>query len=158
MDSVPVLNHHFTCGRNLRAIERDTTDWNYWISEYINSSRSNIYKIKGFYDKPLPPSGTEVGPVVLPTAFALGQSYPNPMTSFATIRYQLPKDAGVSLKVYNLAGQLVKTLVSGPEKAGYKGVAWDGRSERGKKVGAGVYFYRLLAGEFTATRKMVVVR
>jgi hypothetical protein len=158
MDSVPVLNHHFICGWNLRAIERDTTDWNYWISEYITSSRSNIYKIKGFYDKPLPPSGVEAGPVALPTAFALGQNYPNPMTGCATIRYQLPKDIGVSLKVYNLAGQLVKTLVSGPEKAGYKGVAWDGRSERGKKVGAGVYFYRLLAGEFTATRKMVVVR
>jgi len=160
MDTVPSAGtyHHFVCGWNLRGVERDSTDWNYWVSAFNNSALSNIYKVRGFYTKPLPPSGAELGPVALPTAFALGQSYPNPMVGGATIKYALPRDVPVSLKVYNVSGQLVKTLVSGTEKAGYRQVSWDGKSNGGHKVGAGVYFYRFQAGDFTATKKLVVVR
>jgi hypothetical protein len=158
LDTAAVANHHFICGWNLRAIERDTTDWNYWVSAFVTAGLSNIYKIRGFYTKPSPPSGAELGPVALPTSFALGQSYPNPMVGGATIKYALPRDVPVSLKVYNVSGQLVKTLVSGTEKAGYKQVSWDGKSNGGHKVGAGVYFYRFQAGDFTATKKLVVVR
>jgi len=160
IDTVPSggTYHHFVCGWNLRGVERDSTDWNYWVSAFNNAALSNIYKVKGFYTKPPPPSGAELGPVALPTAFALGQSYPNPMVGGATIKYALPRDVPVSFKVYNVSGQLVKTLVSGTEKAGYKQVSWDGKSNGGHKVGAGVYFYRFQAGDFTATKKLVVVR
>jgi hypothetical protein len=160
VDTVPSAGtyHHFVCGWNLRGIERDSSDWNYWVTAFNNAALSNIYKIRGFYTKPLPPSGAELGPVALPTAFALGQSYPNPMVGGATIKYALPRDVPVSFKVYNVSGQLVKTLVSGTEKAGYKQVSWDGKSNGGHKVGAGVYFYRFQAGDFTATKKLVVVR
>jgi len=158
LDTVPTTNHDLLVPWNCRGIERDTTDWNYWVSAFVGAGFSNIYKVKGFYDKPLPPSGTELGPVALPTSFALGQSYPNPMVGGATIKYALPRDVPVSLKVYNVSGQLVKTLASGTEKAGYKQVSWDGKSNGGHKVGAGVYFYRFQAGDFTATKKLVVVR
>jgi hypothetical protein len=158
LDTVQAVNHHYIWGWNIRAVERDSGDWNYWISTFENSVHSNIYKVKGFYDKPLPPSGAELGPVALPTSFALGQSYPNPMVGGAMIKYALPRDVAVSLKVYNVSGQLVKTLVSGTEKAGYKQVSWEGRSEQGHRVSAGVYFYRMQAGDFTATKKLVVVR
>jgi hypothetical protein len=158
IESLPLPNHHYVLSWNIRGIENDTTDWNYWISAFMGGSLSYIYKVKGFYDKPLPPSGAELGPVALPTAFALGQSYPNPMVGGATIKYALPRDVPVSFKVYNVSGQLVKTLVSGTEKAGYKQVSWDGKSNGGHKIGAGVYFYRFQAGDFTATKKLVVVR
>jgi hypothetical protein len=158
LDTVPARDHHLIVVWNVRGIERDTTDWNYWISEMVSGNFSNIYKVKGFYDKPLPPSGVETGPLVLPATFALGQSWPNPASGGATIQYQLPREGRVSLNIFNVAGQLVKTLVSGPEEAGFKRVVWDGRSEQGRRVGAGVYLYRFQAGEYTATRKMVMIR
>jgi hypothetical protein len=158
IESLPLPNHHYVLSWNIRGIENDTTDWNYWISAFLGGSLSYIYKVKGFYDKPLPPSGAELGPIALPTSFALGQSYPNPMVGGATFKYALPRDVAVSLRVYNVSGQLVKTLVSGTEKAGYKQVSWEGRSEQGHRVSAGVYFYRMQAGDFTATKKLVVVR
>jgi flagellar hook assembly protein FlgD len=94
----------------------------------------------------------------LPMRFALGPAVPNPSKGNVGISYDLPVETAVSLKVYNLSGQLVKTLVSGKEKAGYKHLSWDGRSENGTRTASGVYFYRLEAGSFAATKKLVVVR
>lgn len=106
------------------------------------------------------PSGLEVQPSleVMPKIMALGLSVPNPAKGSIAISYDLPVETGVSLKVYNLSGQLVRSLVSGKEQAGFKHAAWDGRSEDGSRVASGVYFYRLEAGSFTATKKMVVIR
>ncbi len=95
---------------------------------------------------------------VLPLRFALGPAIPNPSKGALSVSYDLPHEVLVSLKVYNLSGQLVRTLVSGKEKPGFKRVTWDGRSEDGSKASSGVYFYRLQAGPFTATRKMLVLR
>jgi hypothetical protein len=94
----------------------------------------------------------------LPMQFSLGSALPNPAKGSIAISYDLPVETGVSLKVYNLSGQLVRTLASGEEKAGYKQATWDGRSESGARVASGVYFYRLEAGSFTATKKVVVIR
>jgi flagellar hook assembly protein FlgD len=74
------------------------------------------------------------------------------------ISYDLPVETQVSLEVYNLSGQLVCTLASGREKSGYKHVTWDGRSDNGVRTASGVYFYRLEAGSFTATKKLVMIR
>ncbi len=94
----------------------------------------------------------------LPQRFALGPAVPNPTKSSIGISYDLPYEVLVTLKVYNLSGQLVRSLVSGKEQAGFKHAAWDGRSEDGSRVASGVYFYRLEAGSFKATRKIVVIR
>ncbi len=64
-------------------------------------------------------------------------------------------DCQVSLRVYSPAGVLVRTLKSGVEQAGFYRVAWDGSDENGKRIGEGIYYCRLEAGGFTATRKMV---
>jgi len=111
-------------------------------------------------DPPRLVSGVELLPVGLglPVRFALGPAVPNPSKGYLAISYDLPVTSQVSLKVYNLSGQLVRTLVSGKEQAGFKRAAWDGRSDKGARVASGVYFYRLEAGSFTATKKMVVVR
>jgi hypothetical protein len=112
-------------------------------------------------DPPRPVSGVELNPLVkpaVPMRFALGPAVPNPSRGGTLISYDLPVETQVSLKVYNLSGQLVRTLVAGKEKAGYRQVSWDGRSEVGSHVASGVYFYRMETGSFAATKKLVVVR
>ncbi|MEW6685222.1 MAG: clostripain-related cysteine peptidase [Candidatus Edwardsbacteria bacterium] len=98
----------------------------------------------------------------IPKVFALYPAYPNPSGGAATIRYDIPKKSFVSLKIYNIAGQLVKTLVGQTSLSditpGVHRVRWDGRDESGKQVADGVYFYRLQAGNFTDTKKMILVR
>jgi len=97
-------------------------------------------------------------PIPLPTVFALGQNYPNPFKDHSTIRYQLPVETPVSLKVYNVTGQVVKELVQGKQKPGYYTAVWDGKDAHGRGVASGIYFYRLEAGEFRKIKKLVVVR
>jgi len=94
----------------------------------------------------------------VPVGFALEQNYPNPFNPQTTIRYQLPKAAHVVLKIYNLSGQEVRTLVNARQPAGVNAVVWDGRDEFGKEVSSGVYIYRLQTGESVQSRKMSFVR
>ncbi len=93
-----------------------------------------------------------------PRVFSLSQNRPNPTTGSTNISYQLPAKTHVSLTVYNAAGRVVRSLVNGLVDPGCYEVAWDGRDSIGMKVSSGVYFYRLTAGHFEASRKMVVLR
>ena len=99
---------------------------------------------------------------VLPRAYALGQNFPNPFTPSATIGYAIPAGAGEAvhkpLGVFNLRGQLVRSLVDGEKAAGEYSVQWDGRNDRGESIGSGVFLYRLQAGDYRATRKMILVK
>jgi hypothetical protein len=97
-------------------------------------------------------------PSGVPLQFKLSQNAPNPWASGTRISYTLSHEAQVALRVYNPAGQLVRTLVDGGESAGFKQVAWDGRDDGGRRVPSGVYFYRLQAGAFSDTKKMVLIR
>jgi hypothetical protein len=94
----------------------------------------------------------------LPKEFALEQNYPNPFNPKTTIRYALPTQAQVSLKVYNLLGQEIKRLVDEVQEAGYKSVEWSSTNNNGMAVASGVYFYRLQAGDFVQVRKMMVLK
>ncbi|MCK6622291.1 MAG: T9SS type A sorting domain-containing protein [Calditrichaceae bacterium] len=98
-----------------------------------------------------------------PQGFELRQNYPNPFNPTTAISYQLSPMgqaalSDVQLTVYNLLGQKVRTLVNARQPAGRYEVKWEGRDEEGKPVGSGVYFYRLEAGDFTQTRKMLLLR
>jgi subtilisin family serine protease len=106
------------------------------------------------------PVGVEVQPALgnQPRVFALAPARPNPVGGETEILYQLPTASPVAIRVYNVAGQVVRTLVDAKQEAGYKRVTWDGRNDQGVRVGAGVYLYRMEAGSFMATRKMVVIR
>lgn len=95
---------------------------------------------------------------VLPTTFALSQNYPNPFNPNTEIKYQLPRDSRVVLSIYNVMGQEVVTLVDADLKAGYYTATWNARDARGSEVSAGIYFCRLQAGEFSKTRKMVLIK
>ena len=94
----------------------------------------------------------------LPKTYSLFQNYPNPFNPETQISYDLPNDSWVKLSIYNIRGQKVRTLVDGFEAAGHKRIKWDGTDEEGKKVGSGLYFYRIQAGEFTDTKKMILMK
>lgn len=88
----------------------------------------------------------------------LFQNRPNPFLKGTTIHYQIPSKTLVSLKIYDLSGRLVRTLVNSIEGRGVKSVLWHGRNLEGMAVPSGTYFYKLSAGDFTFTRKMVYLR
>ncbi len=90
--------------------------------------------------------------------YHLAQCYPNPFNPTTTIRYSLPRRADVTLAVFNALGQKIATLVSGSRPAGSHQAVWDGTNANGDEVSAGVYFYRLEAGDFVASRKMVLLK
>jgi len=94
----------------------------------------------------------------MPKVFALSQNRPNPFKNRTNILYSIPKKSNVSLRIYNSAGRLVKTLVSGVEEPGYKSVLWNSSDNNNKRVAQGVYFYKLSAGNFRATKKLLVLR
>ncbi|TET45304.1 hypothetical protein E3J62_07750 [candidate division TA06 bacterium] len=100
----------------------------------------------------------------IPTIFALGQSNPNPFDRTTAIRYQIPTPRHVTLRVYDIVGKRVRTLVDREKGAGYYTAVWDGRDDGGEELSSGVYFYCLKAWagsgkeEFTATRKLVVMK
>lgn len=93
-----------------------------------------------------------------PAKHALHQNYPNPFNPTTVIRYDLPEASEVTLKIYDVIGREVRTLVNAKQSAGYKSIAWDGRNEQGVSVSSGVYIYRLLAGNHAQTRKMLFVQ
>ena len=99
--------------------------------------------------------------VALPEKTMLHPNYPNPFNPETWIPYQLAKDADVTLRIYAVDGQLVRTLALGHQTAGVyqsrsRAVYWDGRNAFGEPVASGLYFYTLTAGDFTATRKMLI--
>ena len=94
----------------------------------------------------------------LPTEFALAQNYPNPFNPTTEINFDLPKDAFVRLSVFNILGQEVTSLVAGELPAGNHQVMWDGTDSDGGSVASGIYFYRISAENFSASKKMLLLK
>ena len=94
----------------------------------------------------------------IPSAFALNQSFPNPFNPQTTIGYDLAEGGQVHLEVYNVMGQLVKSLVSENQPAGRYQVVWNGTDVVGRQVSSGIYFYRLNTSGFKAVRKLMLLK
>lgn len=94
----------------------------------------------------------------LPNEYALQQNYPNPFNPATVVKFDLPKAADVKLVVYTILGQEVTTLVNRTMNAGRHSVVWNGTDASGKPMGSGLYIYRLTAGDFTKSRKMLLLR
>jgi hypothetical protein len=91
--------------------------------------------------------------------YSLSQNYPNPFNPTTTIKYTLKERTQVSLRIYNVAGQLTRTLVNEVKSPGEVHAAtWDGRNDAGQSVSSGVYFYKLVAGDYVQTKKMVLLK
>ncbi|MFQ6042613.1 MAG: FlgD immunoglobulin-like domain containing protein, partial [Candidatus Poribacteria bacterium] len=101
--------------------------------------------------------------LLVPKEFRLLQNYPNPFNPDTWLPYELAADATVTIRIYDVNGQLVRQLDLGVQKAGRyvdkeKAAYWDGKDQTGKTVPSGLYFYTLKAGDFQATRRMVIVK
>jgi hypothetical protein len=94
----------------------------------------------------------------LPTVYALSQNFPNPFNPTTTIEYSIPQAGNVDLVIYNLAGQKVRTLINEHQAASYNKVVWDGKNDMGESVGAGMYFYKLVSGNFNKIQKMTLIK
>lgn len=98
------------------------------------------------------------GSSVLPDGYELSQNFPNPFNPTTTIRFALPEDATVSLRIYNIHGQLVRTLANGSFSAGSHNFTWDGTDENGLKVVSGMYFYQLQSRDYQEVKKMLMLK
>jgi hypothetical protein len=94
----------------------------------------------------------------IPVVYALSQNYPNPFRTETRIHYQLPKSGVVTIAIYNVSGQRIKTLVNVHRDAGCYTDHWDGLNQEGKGVSNGVYFCRMKAGEYTSVKKILLMR
>jgi hypothetical protein len=93
-----------------------------------------------------------------PTRFSLSQNYPNPFNPATRIQYSLEKECQVSLKVYNLSGQEIRTLMNEYQTAGVKNTVWDGRNNHKQLVPSGIYIYKIVAADFIEHKKMSLVK
>ncbi len=120
---------------------------------------SGYRAILGFWHGPYAPLGIEEGQFkgnsMLPLTFSLSRNFPNPFSRRTTIRYSLPQETDVNLSVLDVTGRVVRTLVQEKQKPGVYKATWDVGGVPQKRLPKGVYFCRLVAGDYTATRKMV---
>ena len=93
-----------------------------------------------------------------PSEYRLFANYPNPFNPSTRIRYALKEEGPVTLQIFNVLGQEVRTLVDGVETAGDKTVVWDGRNTAGMPVPSGTYFYRIVAGNFVQAKTMILLK
>ena len=104
------------------------------------------------------------GRQLIPDILAIRQSYPNPFTNFTTIEYDVPSEQNVVIRIFNIRGQTIRTLVNEDKNAGYYTVVWDGTNENGDEVSSGVYFCQMYTpknpngGQFVKANKMVKIR
>lgn len=132
---------------------------NYLLAGYSYSysiGGSDLYLLTLAGDQPTP---VEDDPVTgLPSGFGIDQNYPNPFNAGTTLEYAIPRRAEISLVIYNLLGQVVKRWPSEIQTAGHYTVYWDGRSDDGRDLASGVYFFRMEASDFRAVRKLVLLK
>jgi hypothetical protein len=96
--------------------------------------------------------------VVIPERYSLAQNRPNPFNPQTSIEFALPKAGQTKLAIYNILGQRVVTLVDKMSEAGYHNINWNGTDAAGKEVASGIYFYRLESGDFSDSRKMLLLK
>ena len=94
----------------------------------------------------------------IPTVFALHENYPNPFNPTTTLRFDLPEVSDITLTIYNMLGQRVKTFNMNDTPAGFHSIKWNAINDYGDPVGAGVYLYQLRANQYLETRKMVLLK
>ena len=96
--------------------------------------------------------------IEIPQYFRLRNNYPNPFNPVTTLRYDLPEDANVKINIYDMMGRVVSNLVSTQQNAGYKSIQWSATNNEGHSVSSGVYLYKIQAGDFVQTKKMILLK
>ena len=101
---------------------------------------------------------TGVETELLPSSYSLFQNYPNPFNPTTLISYALPKSSSVTVKIYDMLGREIKTLVNADQNAGINTVQWNGDNNYGAKVATGTYIYMIKAGDFYQAKKMILLK
>jgi hypothetical protein len=147
-------------GQDGSMLRIDTIDGNgssFSYTDKVTAGSSYRYQI-GVVDA----DGEFMSPIatvkVKELGLALDQNSPNPFNPETTINFTVPEKGQVALKIYDANGRLVRSLVDGVSEPGSHNVSWDGRDNNGASVSSGVYFYRLTAGKFNESRKMVLLK
>jgi photosystem II stability/assembly factor-like uncharacterized protein len=160
-------------GMDVGVYYRDDTmtDWepfmaglpNVEISEFeihpgTNKIRAATYG-RGIWESLIPPMvGNITGGNNIPHSFKLYQNYPNPFNPQTIIRFDIAAKSGVTLKVFNILGQEIRTLINSEVTSGEKSVVWDGKNNAGTVVNSGIYIYELRAGDFRESKKLVFMK
>lgn len=95
---------------------------------------------------------------LLPSAYSLEQNYPNPFNPSTIISYQIPNQSRVQIRIFDVLGREIRSLIDEEKSTGKYNIAWDGRDNYGKLVSSGNYFYTITAGDFVQTKKMVLMK
>jgi hypothetical protein len=170
---------------NIHVIQGDNTNWLSWerLSGEIVSGDTmsmslsmmpqqdqNEYETASLYlegmtmfqsidiDMITDPASAGVDQDALPNKYVLYQNYPNPFNPVTTLRYNLPQAQIVNISIYDMMGRKVRSLINRSETAGYKSIQWDATNDFGTLVSAGLYLYRIQAGDFVQIRKMVLLK
>jgi flagellar hook assembly protein FlgD len=155
--------YHYACGIWLDNLIYKSFFISFDISQFTNDDNINMlisdainwFGVSVDIDEP------EIE--VSNNVFSLSQNYPNPFSakegnSQTTISYNIPGNGNVTIEVYNIRGQKIKTLVSEYKTAGTYQVSWNGKNNNGKLVNNGIYLYKIKSEEFTATKKMAFIK
>ena len=94
----------------------------------------------------------------LTLTYNLYNAYPNPFNPVTTLKYDLSKDEWVTITIYDLLGNVVNNLVNGNQSSGHKSIQWNATNNQGEPVSAGVYLYKIQAGNFVDTKKMILLK
>ena len=147
---------------NLIASPTDTATfdrhWQWSGGYYYKVSAIDIHGNESLWAVLSPDAVTGTETPKAPAASYLAQNYPNPFNPTTRIAFGLSAPGHVSLRIYDVAGRLVRALANDDRRAGRYDVSWDGRDSNGRAVASGIYFYRLNAGAFESTKKMILVR
>jgi len=134
-----------------------------WTDHQVAAGQTYYYKLKEvdfdgtqWWSEPVSAAVAAAGAV--PQGYALDQNYPNPFNAQTNIRYRIGEYGRATLKIFNIRGQQVSSLVDGGQNAGWHQARWDGRDGDGRQVASGIYFCRLETGGYRRTVKMVLVR
>jgi len=147
--------HHIEDYMHTAGVELITGTW----TIVANDGKYDVHAENGPFTLTIDGSKLEISDSdIIPETFALYANYPNPFNPTTTISYDLPKRSQVTLGIYNILGKQIKTLVNQSQDAGNRIAVWDGTDNLGRQVSAGVYLYQIQAGEFTQTRKMLLLK
>lgn len=132
--------------------------WTIWTLGYTIWEGRENFKVYADVHKALSKDAALLTKDMLPAEFALSQNMPNPFNPTTIVKYDLPRDAVTTLRVYNSLGQLVRTLVNELKPAGSHQVMFDGRDDSGTQLSSGMYIYQITAGSFTKSAKMLLLK